>query len=712
MNKQKIFIVLIIAAVISAWFIFDLNQYLNLSYIKAQQNALADLINDNFLTASLIFFSIYVLVTALSLPGALILTLLAAALFGFWWGLLLVSFASTIGATLAFIISRFLLRDWVQSRYGNNLKALNEGVKKDGAFYLFTLRLIPVVPFFMINLLMALTPIKTFTFYWVSQVGMLLGTIVFVNAGTQLADIQQISDILSPVLLSSFVLLGLFPWFAKMIINYFNNKKVYKKWTKPTKFDRNLIVIGAGSGGLVSSYIAAAAKAKVTLIEKAHMGGDCLNTGCVPSKAIIRAAHAAAEVDHASYFGIHTSDKKVDFQRVMRHVHESIKEIEPHDSVERYTGLGVECLQGSARIISPWEVELDGKVLSAPNIIIATGAHPFVPEIAGMEDVNYYSSDTIWQLTEQPKKLLVVGGGPIGCELAQSFARLGSEVTIIDRATQLLTREEPEAAKVLEEHIQKDGVTLSFQKEIVEFKNEDGKQFAHIKDEHGALEWLEFDAVLFAIGRRANTTGFGLEELNVELNPNGTIKVNDYLQTTYPNIYAVGDVAGPYQFTHAASHQAWYASVNALFGSIKRFKADYSVLPAVTYCSPEIARVGVTEAEAKAQGIAYEVTTYDFEELDRAIADHEAFGFIKVLTKEGSDKILGVTIVSTHAGDLLAEFTLAMRHKLGLNKILGTIHPYPTWSEANKYVAGNWKRNHVSEKLIKFAEKFHQWKIK
>lgn len=709
MNKKKIAILIIIGAIISLWFVFDLGKYLNLAYIKSQQEQLQAYIVDAPMVSSLTYFFAYVLIAALSFPGAAIFTLLGGALFGFWWGLVIISFASTIGATLAFLISRYLLGNWVQRNYGYRLQSINQGIEKQGAFYLFTLRLIPVVPFFMINLLMGLTTFKTRTFFWVSQLGMLAGTGVYVNAGTQLGQLSSLSGILSPAILFSFALLGIFPLIAKQIVEQIHKKRVYKKWHKPASFDRNLVVIGAGSGGLVTAYIAAATKAKVTLIEKDKMGGDCLNTGCVPSKAIIRAAHSAEEVEHAKYFGISSENKRVDFATVMRRVHDAISQVEPHDSVERYTSLGVECLQGEAHIISPWEVEINGQRLTSKNIVIASGAAPIVPQLENLDQVSYYTSDTIWQLREQPKRFLVIGGGPIGCELSQSFARLGSDVTLVNLSAQLLAREDKEAGELIAEHLTQDGVEIKSEQLLVAVKREGDKQQAQIKDKDNNTYWIEFDALLFALGRKANTQGFGLQELGIELNKNGTIKVNDYLQTNYPNIYAVGDVAGPYQLTHAASHQAWYASVNALFGAIKRFKADYSILPAVTYCSPEVATVGLTQKQADEQKIAYEVTRFDFAELDRAIADHEAYGFVKVLTRQGSDKILGVTIVATHAGNLLAEFTLAMRHGLGLNKILATIHPYPTWSEANKYVAGAWKKEHVSESILKISERFHAW---
>ncbi|HIF9151441.1 TPA: dihydrolipoyl dehydrogenase [Photobacterium damselae] len=714
MDKRKLFLLGIIAAVIGIWLYFDLSQYFTLEQAKAQQLALQDTIQTHPVWASLVFFFAYVAVTALSLPGAAIMTLLGAALFGFWWSLVLVSFASTIGATLAFLFSRFILRDWVQTKFGSRLSAINDGVKKQGSFYLLSLRLIPVFPFFLINLLMGLTPIRAKQFFFVSQLGMLPGTAVYVNAGTQLGEINTLSGIISLPVLISLALLGLFPLIAKAVMNQIQARKIYQKWQKPTSFDQNMVVIGAGSGGLVSAYIAAAVKAEVTLIEKHKMGGDCLNTGCVPSKALIRAAHNMAEIQRAAEFGVSTGPIAIDFKQVMTRVQKVISKIEPHDSIERYRSLGVNCITGEAIIRSPWEVEVDGKIITTKNIVIATGARPLVPNIPGLQSVNYLTSDTVWSLQEQPQKLLVLGGGPIGCELAQSFARLGTKVTLVEMAPQLLIREDSDAAKLVQDSLIADGVEIKLEHKAMRFESivdANGKTMGKVYlDFHNEQQvTVEFDAVLLALGRVANVQGFGLEELGITTTARGTVEVNDYLQTQYSNIYAVGDVVGPYQLTHAASHQAWYAAVNGLFGQFKRFKADYSVMPAATYTSPEVARVGLNEKEATAQGIEFDVVTYDIDDLDRAITDGEDHGFIKVITPKGKDTILGATIVGTNAGDLLAEFTLAMRHNLGLNKILATVHPYPTMSEAVKYTAGVWKRNNAPEKLLEWVAKYHRW---
>ena len=709
--KKYLIIGLLVVVVVAYWF-FDIDRYLSLEGIKAAQAQLHSWRSGSPLLAGLSFFVLYIAVTALSLPGAAVLTLAGGAFFGLFWGLVIISFASTIGATLAFLVARFILRDSVQSRFGDRLQTINKGMEKEGAFYLFTLRLVPIFPFFLINLLMGLTPISTQTFYWVSQVGMLAGTAVYVNAGTQLAQLEGLSGILSPGLLGSFALLGIFPLLAKKVIGLMQARKVYAGWIKPARFERNLVVIGAGAGGLVTSYIAAAVKAKVTLIEGHKMGGDCLNYGCVPSKALIRSARFMKTVREAEALGIANARADADFGQIMARVRNVVHQVEPHDSVERYSKLGVEVIQGHARITSPWTVEVatesGTQSLSTRAIVIATGAAPVIPKIPGIELVRHVTSDTIWSLTEKPERLLVLGGGPIGCELAQAFAGIGCQVTLLARSG-IMGKEDADAVALVEDGLADDGVRLLKGLETVRCEIVDGEQRLIVAGEEGEQE-LPFDVLLCATGRKARVSGFGLEELGIPLAKAGTLEVNDYLQTRYPNIYACGDVAGPFQFTHTAAHQAWYAAVNALFAGIKSFKADYRVIPWVTFTSPEVARVGLSENEAKAQGIAYEVTRYNLDDLDRAIAESAAHGYVKVLTPPGKDTILGATIVGEHAGELLAEFTLAMKHGLGLNKILGTIHPYPTWSEAAKYAAGEWKRAHAPKAALVWLQRLHAWR--
>ena len=713
---KKIALLGVIVAAIFSFFYFDLNSYLTLQGMKDSLDTFQSQIAQNPVLSIGVFFAIYVAVTALSLPGAAILTLAAGALFGLVQGLVIVSFASSVGATLAFLVSRFILRDTVRNKFKEKLKKIDEGVEKQGAFYLFTLRLVPVFPFFLINLLMGLTSLKTWTFYWVSQVGMLAGTAVYVNAGTQLAQIDSLSGIVSPGLIFSFVLLGIFPWIAKAIVAVVNRRRVYKGYSKPKKFDCNLVVIGAGAGGLVTSYIAAAVKAKVTLVEAGEMGGDCLNYGCVPSKAIIKTAKVANQMRHADSYGLEPVTPAMSFKRVMARVHEVIAAIAPNDSVERYTSLGVDVVKGYAKIIDPWTVEIkknDGgtQTLTTKNIVVATGAAPFIPELPGIEQSGYVTSDTLWtkfaELEDAPKRLIVLGGGPIGCELAQAFSRLGSDVTQVERAPRLMGREDADVAGYAESVLRESGVNVLTSHDALRFEQQDGEKVLVVAKE-GVESTIAYDEVIVAVGRKARLHGFGLEDLGIQFDR--TIETDEYLQTLMPNIFAAGDVVGPYQFTHVAAHQAWYAAVNALFGTFKKFKVDYRVIPWTTFIDPEVARVGINERDAAEQDIDVEVTRYEFAELDRAVAESARKGFIKVLTPPGKDKILGVTIVSEHAGDLLAEFVIAMKHDLGLNKILGTIHAYPTWAEGAKYAAGNWKRANAPEKLLSYVEKFHTWR--
>ena len=708
MRTKQIAVITVVSIALVAWFYFDLGRLLQLEVLQQRIGDLRAWYGSNPLMAGLIYFAVYVVVTALSVPGAAVMTLAGGALFGFGYALLLVSFASTIGATLAFLVSRVLLRDWVQGRFGRQLRAVNEGFARDGSFYLFSLRLVPLFPFFAINLLMGLLPIAVWRYYWVSQIGMLPATAVYVNAGTQLGQLESAAGIISAPLLISFLLLAVFPFLARAVVRWLQDRRILGRFRRPSQFDANLVVIGAGSAGLVASLIAATVKARVTLIERDRMGGDCLNTGCVPSKALIRSARIADYGRRAEEFGLVPGPVDVDFGRVMERVQSVVETIEPHDSVERFTGLGVDCVQGNARIVSPWEVEVDGeRRLTARNIVIATGARPKVPTIPGLEQLEYLTSDSIWQLREPPGHLLVLGAGPIGCELAQAFVRLGCEVTLATHAARLLPREDPEVSDRVAQAFDRSGIRVLVEHEAQRFE---AGQYPRC---HFAVAGEEvevaFDRLLLSVGRSPNVEGLGLEEMGVELAASGTVAVDEYLRTSVPGIYACGDIAGPYQFTHMASHQAWYATVNALFGRFRRFKVDYSVVPWATFTDPEVARVGLNETEARERDIPYEVTRYDIGDLDRAIADGEAHGFVKVLTRPGKDRILGATIVGYHAGELIGEFVTAMKHGIGLNKILGTIHIYPTLGESNKFLAGEWRKARKPEGLLALVERYHRW---
>ena len=705
---KKIILITAIGGLLWAYFAFDGQRYLSLDFFR-------DLYAQQPLLTAGVYFAIYVIATAISIPGAALLTIIGGMLFGLWTGILLVSFASSIGATLAFLVSRFLLRDWVQATFSSHLSTINQGIEKQGGYYLFGLRLIPLFPFWMINLVMGLTPLKTSTFYLVSQLGMLAGTFVYVNAGASIGSIDEFSaaGIMTPGVILSFLLLALFPLLVRAVVNVVDRRKRYRGYKKPRKFDTNLIVIGAGSGGLVSAYIGATLKARVTLIERDKMGGDCLNTGCVPSKALIRAAKSMADMKKAAALGINVGAPEVDFTRVMGRVQNVINTIEPHDSVERYTNLGVDCVYGNAKLISPWVVDVDGQQISAEKIIIASGARPTMPSIPGLDQVDPLTSETLWKLEDLPKRFLIVGGGAIGCELAQAFQRLGSRVTLVEMQAQLLPRDDQQVASFMQQCLESEGVRVLTNYSAEKFESHADHRLAELipssessSESSSELVQMEFDRVLIAIGRTANTENLGLEALGIPLNANGTITTDDYLRTCYPNILACGDVVGPYQLTHAASHQAWFAAVNGLLGRFKKFRVDYRIMPQVVFTDPQIGRVGLNQREAEQQGIVVEITQYDLSDLDRAIADNDAQGFIQVLTVPGKDRILGATIVGPQAGELINEFVLAMKHNLGLNKLLGTIRSYPTLSEGNRFVAGEWKRKHVPHRLLAILQRY------
>jgi pyruvate/2-oxoglutarate dehydrogenase complex dihydrolipoamide dehydrogenase (E3) component/uncharacterized membrane protein YdjX (TVP38/TMEM64 family) len=714
MNRKKLIIVAVIAVLVGAFVVFGGPELLTLENLKRHQSSMQQWIEANTATALLSFILIYIVVTALSLPGAAILTLASGAFFGNLYGVFAASVASTAGASLAFLAARFLLRDTLKRRYAKTVARMDDGIRRDGAFYLATLRLVPVFPFFLINLAMGLTGMRLPTYALVSWLAMIPGTFVYVNAGTQLAQIQSVGDVVSADVLLAFALLGLFPLIAKVVVSAIRRRRLYKNFEKPESFDYNLLVIGGGSAGLVSAYIAAAVKAKVALIERDKMGGDCLNTGCVPSKAIIQSAKVADSMRHADRYGLESVPVKGSFSKIMDRVKKVIAEVEPHDSPERYRKLGVDCISGEARFVSPWELDIvhnDGRRerLSARSIVIATGGRPALPPIPGLDSMEPLTSDNLWDLTDRPERLLVLGGGPIGCELSQAFQRLGSQVTQVEMASRILGKEDADVAELIQDHFRQDGIDLRLDHKASEFVEEDGERVVYCHH-RGERVRIAFDRVLVALGRTANTASLNLEALGIKPEKGGTLPANEDMSVVYPNIFACGDVVGPYQFTHAAAHQAWYAAVNGLFGSFKRFRVDYRVLPWVTFTQPEVARVGLSEAEAEAEGTKVEVTRYDLGDLDRAIAESRGAGFIKVLTPPGKDKILGAVVVGPQGGEILAEFTLAMKHGLGLNKILGTVHPYPTWNEAAKFTAGEWKQANAPQGILRLLEKLHGWR--
>ncbi len=483
---------------------------------------------------------------------------------------------------------------------------------------------------------------------------------------------------------------------------------------KPARYDRNLVVIGGGAAGLVTAYIAAATRAKVTLIEAGRMGGECLNTGCVPSKALIRSARLAQQIRQAADLGLGGGEPVVDWRRVMQRVQDVVQAIAPHDSVERYTALGVEVLHGQARLCDPWTVEVqlhDGgtRRLSTRAIVLATGARPVLPAIPGIDAVEALSSETLWAALAArdapPPRLLVLGGGPMGCELAQALQRLGSQVTLLEQGPRLLPREDEDVAALARQTLEREGVRVLTGCRALRFERAGAMRRLWVE---GDAAPLEFDTLLCATGRQPRLQGLGLEDLG--LDTGAPLDVNACLQTRWPHIYVAGDVASPIPSTPVAAHQAWYAAVNALFGSLRRFKVDYRVVPQAIYLDPEIARVGLTEAQARQQGVAYELTRFEFSALDRAVTDGATAGYVKVLTVPGKDKLLGATVVGEHAAELLPQFTLALQHGLGLNALLRTLHAYPTLGEVSRQLAGQWRRAHVPQWIYPWLARYHAWR--
>ena len=725
-TAQSFWRVLALVLLVGALWWLDLAQLPGLNQLRDGRDALRALVQEQPLASAALYFGIYLAVAALSIPGAAVLTLAGGALFGFGAGLLLVSFASSIGATLAFLASRHLLREGVQRRWGSRLAAIHRGLEREGAWYLLSLRLLPVVPFVAVNLAMGLTRMKTATFYLVSQLGMLTGTAVYVAAGTELAQLESVADVLSGRMLASFALLALLALAAPRGLARWRSRRVYARWKhlRPRRFDCNLVVIGAGAGGLVSAYVGAAVKARVTLVEAAAMGGDCLHHGCIPSKALIRSATLAHQMRNASRYGLDDHEPAPRLPALMRRQQQVVASVAPNDSAQRYTAMGVEVLAGHATIVNPWTVEVrlaDGGVQrrSTRAIVIAAGAAPVLPDLPGLAQVGCLSSDTLWDalagMQALPRRMLVLGGGPMGCEMAQCLQRLGAQVTLAEAGPRLLPREDAEVSALTAASLTADGVRVLCGHRALRFARaaagEDGAEGAGRKTgvlahPAGELE-VVFDALLCATGRAARLSGYGLEELGIAVD--APLQTDECLQTLFPNIYAAGDVVGPFQLTHAAAHQAWYATVNALFGGLRRFAVDYSVIPRAIFVDPEVARVGLNEQEALAQGVAFELLRLPMERLDRAVTDAQTQGFVKLLTAAGTDRILGVTIVGAHAGDLLAEFALAMRHGLGLRKILATVHSYPTFSEAGRIAAGEWMRAHQPRRMLAWAERYHRF---
>ena len=698
-SRWAILAVLITAT--ACFFYFDLSQYLTLESIKAHSGALHGKVQANPWWAAAVFCAVYAALTALSFPGTVVLTLLAGALFGLLEGTLLVSVASNVGALVAMLISRFMLRDWVQRRFGKQIAGINKGLAREGTFYLVSLRLIPLVPFVLLNPALGLTRINIWTFWWTTQLGMLPGHAIYVNAGEKLVGLRSLSGILSPSIIGTLVLLAVFPILATRLLTFYKARKVYRGWRKPKRFDCNLVVIGGGTGGLATARVAASLKARVSLVERERLGGLAMHDGGVPSKALCHVANRSQ--------GQHSDEAFTEAMAQMRHLAEAARR---DISVDQYRRLGVDVIQGEARISSPWTVDVGGRTLTTRAIVIATGSRPQIPSIPGLAAVEPMTSDTLWALSERPERLLILGSGADACEFAQAFQRLGCQVTLASEDERLLSQEDAEVSEMMAKVLTADGIEIWLGLKAQRVETTEGERRLICDDDEGNERSLPFDRVLLMLGQRADVEGLGLSKLRLECGDDGTLEADEYLATRYPNIYAVGSVAGPYGAPHVAEHQGWYAAVNALFGGLKRFVVSDRVTPRAIFTTPEIATVGLNEAEAHALKLEFETTRLDLSTHAGAVIAGAGQGYVKVITEHDTDRILGVTIVGDHASETIAGFVVAMKHKLGMNKLGKTVLVSPTQGEALRQVAEIWQRQHQSARMRAWAERFNRWMLR
>lgn len=655
-----------------------------------------------------LFALAYVAVTALSLPLALWLTLAGGALFGHGIGIPLVALSATAGATLAFLAARHLLRDAVTRRFADRMAAIDRGVARDGWRYLLSLRLVPAIPFFAVNLAMGLTAMPLRSYVVATFVGMLPATAIYVNAGVALGRLRSPSDILTLPAAGSLVLLAALPWVARIGAGVLHRSRPAGRWTRPRRFDRNLIVIGAGAAGLVASLTAATARARVTLVEAGRMGGECLNTGCVPSKALLASARAAEAQRRGPRFGLAPAPVVVDFPAVMRRVAGVIAAIAPHDSAERYRSLGAEVLAGRARLVDPWTVEIalaaGGTTRrSARHIVIATGSAPVVPAIEGLTTTPHVTTDTLWdrlaQMDAAPARMAILGGGAVGVELGQALQRLGSAVTLIEAGPRLLPREDPEAVALVTGRLEAEGVRILTETRALSAAPEGDGARIELAGPAGR-ESLRCDLLLVATGRRPRLDGIGLDDLGLDPADPGA----------WPeSLILAGDADGGPQLTHRAGASGWATAMRALAAPFWRPAVPEDGVARVVFTDPELASCGLSEAEARARGLAVETTRFDLGTLDRALADGDGDGegIVKVLTRAGSDRILGTTIVGPHASDLAGLVVLAMRRRIGLGALQSVPFAYPTYPEALGRTGGQWRLQRLSPRLLGLAQRWN-----
>jgi len=681
----------------------------------------------------MVVFAVAYALLGLFLPGAM-LTLGAGFAYGVVVGTAVVCVASNLTAVGAFLLGRTLARDAIAARIGANPRfaAIDRAVGRQGLKIVLLVRLSPLFPFTLLNYAFGLTRVTLRDYLVGSLVGMLPGTVMYVYLGSLVTSLTELAagrpsggavqqafyfgGLVATVAVTLYV-----THVARRALADVTGDEAHAEpappvppslvqpddehnrallahvhppgWTNPTPAARyDLVVVGGGTAGLVSAAGASGLGARVALVERHLLGGDCLNVGCVPSKAMIAAARTAATARETSAFGVRVSGLDVDFAAVMERMRRLRAGIAPHDGAERFTRLGVDVFLGEGRFTGRATLEVDGRRLTFTRAVVATGARATAPPIPGLEDVGYLTNETVFWLTELPRRLAVVGAGPIGCELAQAFCRLGSRVTALEMLPQVLGKEDPDAAAIVERRLRTDGVAIVLGARI-ERAERRGRDKVLVYEAGGARREVACDAILVGAGRAPNVEGLGLEAAGVACGRDG-VTVNDYLQTTNRRIYAAGDVASRFRFTHMADALARIVLANALFGGWKKASALH--VPWCTYTSPEVAHVGLYAEEAKARGHAVDTLTIPMAEVDRAVLDGDEAGFFRVHLERGRDRILGATLVSAHAGETISEVTLAMTRRLGLATLAGVIHPYPTEAEAIRKAADEYNRGRLT----------------
>ncbi|MBA3536096.1 MAG: FAD-dependent oxidoreductase [Tatlockia sp.] len=673
------------------FFSLRLDKYLTFTSLRENRATLISWTKEHFFMAALLYMSCYTLAVAASVPGAVFLTLAGGFLFGVVFGTVFVIVSATLGATALFFAVRTSFGDWLAKSALSWLGRMREGFQQNAFSYLLMLRLVPLFPFWVVNIVPALLGVDAKTFIITTFFGILPGSIVYVMVGNGLSHVFEANQ--TPNLGIIFDIKVLLPLLALAALSFIPilykrvNPKEQKKNPKTNQIKCDLSIIGAGAGGLSVAAVAAQLGLKVVLLESGKMGGDCLNYGCVPSKSLLAAGKIAYQLRHAAQFGISSKGLEIDFKKVMQQVHAVIKVLAKNDSVERFESLGVQVIKAVARFSGVNTLVAQDRVIEARRIVIATGSSPFKPPIPGLEDTPYLTNETIFNLTEQPKHLIVIGGGPIGCELAQAFSMLGSKITLIE-GFNLLPKDDVDCVAILRAQLKAMGIIIHEQAKVLGVEPHAHGGIKVSINQAGEKLAIRGSHLLIATGRRANVENLDLEKAGIVYSNKG-IEVNSRLQTSNRRVYALGDVVGPYQFTHMATYQAGIVLRNIAFKIPA--KVDYRAIPWVTYTLPEIAHVGLLAEEAlKHADIQF--TEWSFLENDRAQTEHSLEGKIKIISdKKG--RVLGVTIVGAHAGELILPWVIAIREKRTLRSFTDAVSPYPTLSEISKRVAGEFYKS-------------------